>query len=45
LAQTCGRSAKQGCTITNAQTRQMMLNVAKTYDRLTEEADLEKAAR
>ena len=31
--------------ITNAQTREMMLNVAKTYDRLAEEADLEKTAR
>jgi hypothetical protein len=30
---------RKGARITNAQTRQMILNVAQTYDRLAEQAD------
>ena len=40
-----GAARSKAARITNAQTKRMMLNVAKTYDRLAEEADLGKTAR
>jgi hypothetical protein len=37
-----GAARSKAARITNAQTRQMILNVAQTYDRLAEQADWEK---